>query len=419
MRRTRKIAFVGHEWFRIYARDLAGGLSYAATHPSTNIVIQPFSKNVPVRRLATKIERWGADGVYGMLSDKEITGLKGALRHPIPIVTNFGSDTNHPGVVQVVGDAHTWVETAVGHLQHLGVKSFGLLWSEPPPETDNRWLPSFQKFTRQRGSVLMQPISEHQLLAPDRNARSIPAALARWLRGLPKPCGVLCPSLGAGKFLVKCCVHLGLQVPDKIAIIGADEADVSLSCTPTATSVLQNLEMLGAESVRILLDLLEGVAPPAPKNRIQACDLVIRESTGQQRPIICDIAGALEYIKASATKGLSVTQLLHATQRCSQPIFYQSFQKATGKTPAQAIRDRQLEEVRRLLATTQFPVEIVADLAGFSSSTVMGRLFLKTEGISPLEYRKRQNNGKRRTNGSRQHNGSRQNIRSNRRRRSR
>jgi LacI family transcriptional regulator len=179
-------------------------------------------------------------------------------------------------------------------------------------------------------------------------------------------------------------------VPGEIAIIGADDADVSLSCTPTVTSVVQNKETVGFESVRILLDILDGLTPPAPKIRIKGIDLVVRESTGQQRPTICDIAGAMEYIKANATKGLNVTQLMHATQRCSQPIFYQSFHEMTGTTPGQAIRDRQLEEVRRLLATTLLPVASVAELAGFSSSFVMGRLFRKVDGMTPLEYRKRE-----------------------------
>jgi AraC-like DNA-binding protein/DNA-binding LacI/PurR family transcriptional regulator len=393
MRRTRKIAMVGREWNRVHARLLAGGLHFASGHPSLNVVIQPFNKTVSLGRLASSIERWGADGIYGLFSEDMVHGLKAALSHPIPIVSNCALAQNS-AVVQVLGDAQILVEKGVEHLRHLGIKAFGLLWTEPPPAPDSRWLPNFTKLTEPHGSVLSLPTAEDSLMAPDRNTQPVPAPLATWLRALPKPCGVLCPSHGAGRFLVECCGRLGLQVPREIAIIGTDDADVSLSCSPTVTSILNNHEMRGSESVRILLDILDGKPPSAPKIRIRAFDFVVRESTGQHPPMICDVAGALEYIQANATNALTVPQLVRATQRSSETLFYQAFKQATGKTPMQAIRDRQLEEVRRLLATTQLPVGVVSAMAGFSSNSVMGRMFQDVEGTTPLEYRRRENKSK-------------------------
>jgi LacI family transcriptional regulator len=392
MRRTRKIAMVGGEWRRLDARLLGGGLNYASGHASLDVVIRPFSKTIPVGRLAAGIERWGADGIYGTLLDDELQGLKAALKHPIPIVTNVSSG-EYAGVVHVFGDAQLVLEMAVEHLRHLGLKEFGLLWTDPPPKEDNRWLTSFKKLTGRHGSVLLLPVPEAQLLDPDRTTLPIPERLATWLRELPKPCGVLSTCMGSGKFLIESCAQLGLQVPREIAIVGGDDADVCLSCTPTLTSIIPSMELVGSESVRILLSLLDGIAPATPNIRIRALDLVARQSTGQHPRMICDVDGALEYIQANATKGLSVPQLVRATQRSSESMFYQVFQKTTGKTPAQAIRDRQLEEVRRLLATTQIPVGVVSSMAGFNSQTAMGRLFLQVEGVTPMEYRKREQKG--------------------------
>jgi LacI family transcriptional regulator len=392
MRRTRKIAMVGHEWNRVYARFLAGGLQHAGANPGLNVVVQPFTKTVPTATLAATLEDWGAEGIYGLLSDEELQELRATLRAPLPIVNNSFS-ASYPGVVHVLGDAHEFVEMAVEHLRQLGIRHFGVLFTDPPPEKDSRWLASFKGLTEPHGQVLILPTPEHLMLKPNRDHRLVPEPLTAWLRELPKPCGVLCPCVGSGKFLIESCGGLGLRVPAQIAIIGTDDADLCLSCSPTLTSIPPNLETIGAESVRILLGILDGKAPPTPKIRIKAVDLVVRESTGQQRTMICDIAGALEHIKANATKGLSVTQLIRETNQPSLPTFYQSFRNATGRTPAQAIRDRQLEEVRRLLATTQLPVAVVSTMAGFSCSTVMGRLFLKVEGKSPVEYRRQQNKG--------------------------
>jgi LacI family transcriptional regulator len=392
MRRTRKIAMVGQQWHRGHARLFAGGLQHANAHPSLNVLIRPFALTCPPALLAASIERWGADGIYGMFSDKQFHALKPALKRPIPIVSNSGS-TDFPGVIQVVGDAGLFVEMAVGHFRHLGLKSFGMLLTTPRPGPKDSLTSSFRKLTEPHTSILTLPTRADRLLDPEWKSQRVPTPLATWLGELPKPCGVLCPCLGSGKFLIECCARLGLQVPGDIAILGSDETDMCLSCTPSLTSILPNLEMLGSESVRVLLGILEGITPPTPTIRIDAFDLTVRESTGQRPAMICDVAGALEYIKANATKGLSVTQLIRETHQPSLPTFYKIFRDATGRTPAQAIRERQLEEVRRLLATTQLPVAVVSTMAGFSSSNVMGRLFLKVEGVPPLEYRKRENKG--------------------------
>src|SRR6516162_10959611 len=88
VRRTRRIAMVGLEWNRFYARLLAGGLQYASAHPRLKVVVQPFTKTVPAATLAASIEHWGADGIYGPFTNDRLQALKAALKHPIPIVSN-------------------------------------------------------------------------------------------------------------------------------------------------------------------------------------------------------------------------------------------------------------------------------------------------------------------------------------------
>jgi LacI family transcriptional regulator len=338
--------------------------------------------------LAASLEDWGAEGIYAPLADERLKPLLAAAKHPIPIVNNSVS-AKYSGVVHVIGEAQEFAGTGVEHLRHLGIKNFGMLLTEAPPGPSGPLISSFKKLTEPFGSVLLLPVAEDQLLGSKSSPQPVPAALATWLRELPKPCGVLCPCDASGKFLVECCAKLGLQVPREIAVIGCDDADLCLSCTPTVTSIMPNMELMGSESVRILLSILDGVPPPTPTIRIKGVNLVARESAGHHPRMLCDVAGALEYIEANATKGLTVTELMHVTQRSSHPTFYEAFQKATGKTPAEAIRDRQLEEVRRLLATTELPVAAVSGITGFSSSTVMGRLFLQVEGMTPMEYRKK------------------------------
>jgi AraC-like DNA-binding protein len=86
---------------------------------------------------------------------------------------------------------------------------------------------------------------------------------------------------------------------------------------------------------------------------------------------------------------------MHQTQRVSRVTFHKRFLEVVGKTPAEAIRDRKLEEARRLLGGTELPIDMVSDLCGFSSARVMARVFRSVEQSAPREYRRLQQTGTR------------------------
>lgn len=367
-------------------RLLAGGLRYASSHPG--ILIRPFTHLQDSVLTAAELEQWGAEGVFGTLEEEAMRKIRGALKPSVQIV-NCNLTSRHPGVVCVGCDASTFLELAVGHLRHLGLRSFGILFTDQGRSSRDRLIDPFIALTKPTNSSLAIPVDHGTLMDPESNILPVPKSLAQWLRDLPKPTGVVCPCFGSGVYLIRCCAALGVKVPGQIAVMGCDDADLSLNCTPTLTSIIPGMEQLGTEAVRILAGMMEGHEPPAQIIRMKAMDLVIRESTGQRRSEVCDISGAMEYIQAKATSGIAVKQLIKETQRVSDPTFYSHFREATGKSPAQAIRDRQLEEARRLLTTTQLSVTMISQLAGFSSSNIMARHFHAVEGMTPRDYRKR------------------------------
>lgn len=108
------------------------------------------------------------------------------------------------------------------------------------------------------------------------------------------------------------------------------------------------------------------------------------------QPEGCNIPAALAFIREQATRGITVGQVFDKTQQVSRVTFHRRFRAATGKSPAQALRDRKLEEVRRLLAATDLPLAQVSELSGFSSPKVMARTFRAAEGCTPRAYRARQ-----------------------------
>jgi AraC-like DNA-binding protein len=100
------------------------------------------------------------------------------------------------------------------------------------------------------------------------------------------------------------------------------------------------------------------------------------------------VVQTLELIWTHSHRGLSVDQIarrLPITRRTLD----RRFQAATGRSVLEEIHNCRLSRAKRLLAETDLPVKTVAYLAGFSSAERMRVLFLRTENISPFDFRLR------------------------------
>ncbi|WP_278235577.1 LacI family DNA-binding transcriptional regulator [Isoptericola sp. AK164] len=70
----------------------------------------------------------------------------------------------------------------------------------------------------------------------------------------------------------------GLRVPEDLSVVGFDDIPESASCTPPLTTVAQPLHRMGAEALRMVLDLLQGT--PREQHLRLPTSLVVRSSTG-------------------------------------------------------------------------------------------------------------------------------------------
>ena len=69
--------------------------------------------------------------------------------------------------------------------------------------------------------------------------------------------------------------------------------------------------------------------------------------------------------------------------------FKRRFSKATGMTPIEYVQTLRLEEAKQILETTDTAVEAVANEVGYEDPSYFGRLFKRTVGLTPAQYRKR------------------------------
>jgi transcriptional regulator GlxA family with amidase domain len=73
----------------------------------------------------------------------------------------------------------------------------------------------------------------------------------------------------------------------------------------------------------------------------------------------------------------------------SERSFKRRFSKATGMTPIEYVQTLRLEEAKHILESTDDPVEAVAHEVGYEDASYFSRLFRRTVGLTPAQYRKR------------------------------
>jgi transcriptional regulator GlxA family with amidase domain len=82
-------------------------------------------------------------------------------------------------------------------------------------------------------------------------------------------------------------------------------------------------------------------------------------------------------------------EVLAAAAHMSTRTFVRTFRAATGTTPAAWVRARRLDEARRLLETTDRPIDTIATDCGIGSPVTLRQNFSAAFKISPSQYRAR------------------------------
>lgn len=125
------------------------------------------------------------------------------------------------------------------------------------------------------------------------------------------------------------------------------------------------------------------VAPHREGDQAQYVERAMPEPGG-----VGDLARTIDWALAHLDRPLSVDDLAaHASM--SRRNFSRRFAEVTGSTPARWVMARRLDEARRLLEVTRWPVERVAGACGFGSVVTFRQNFVASYATTPTSYRQR------------------------------
>ena len=211
--------------------------------------------------------------------------------------------------------------------------------------------------------------------------------LAKALRKLPRPVGVMGQCDRTANHLVLACEQAGLNVPDDIAVVGVDNDPVSseLGIVPL-TSVDSDRFGFGYEAARLLDGLMTGATPPREPLLIRPKGIVVRKSTDAIAVEDPSLAKALRFIWERFAEPIGVDDVAVAAT-VSRRKLYTLFQNNLHRTVKEEIDRARVRHASLLLRDTDEKLFAVASASGFPSAFQLARAFQRLERCSPAEYR--------------------------------
>jgi LacI family transcriptional regulator len=371
---------------RYYGRMLLDGVAdYARTFGPWTFYHGERSIDDPA---PVRLRQWKPDGVIGRFVNRAQAEFVRRLGVPSIDVLGELADARIP---QVVPDQASVVRAAVDHLLSRGLRQLAYVgFNDVRFSMDRRDL--FLQYAKEKGC--WTDVFQDRGLGPavglarkEEKTFGHGKALGGWLRGLPKPVGLMaCNDMRAYQAL-SVCRECGIAVPDEIAIIGVDDDPVLCKLSsPPLSSVDPNAHRIGYEAASLMQRMIEGRRPAAAVTRVQAASVVARQSTDAVAMADADLTAAVRQIRERACEGLTTDDLVEQLA-VSRSTLYRWFDRHLGHSPGEEITRVKLNRVKELLATTGLSIEKIAELAGFEFTESMHRLFRKRFGQPPGAYR--------------------------------
>jgi LacI family transcriptional regulator len=99
-----------------------------------------------------------------------------------------------------------------------------------------------------------------------------------------------------------------------------------------------------------------------------------------------EVAKGVRFIREHACEGIRVEDMLEQVA-LSRRAMEKRFREAIGRPPHMEIRRAQLERVKELLVGSDFKLEKIAEITGFSSAQYLAGLFRRMMKITPGAWR--------------------------------
>jgi len=374
---------------RQYTRGILSGIAEYARLQGLWTFYRPleYRDRTAEHRLLAVIEKLKPNGILM----REPPETQAIVELGVPIVCFPYTRETIDGVANVITDQEAVAGVAADHLLSLGLTHFAFCGF------DDWW------WSRRRRDSFCERVARAGFQAQVYRPADMPSErtweqelprIIDWLRGLPKPVGIMTCNDDRGELVIEACKMEHLRVPDEVAVVGVDNDTLICDlCSPPLSSVATNLERIGYEAAETLDHMIRGQEKGRPTLWIRPTHVAARQSTDVLAMDDVDVVTALRFIRRAAPLNIGVQQVVQHTN-LSRRALEQRFRSVLGHSIHDEIQRVRLELLTRMLVETRQSVSDVARALGFADASHASRLFRKAKGISPTEYRQQHQRGR-------------------------
>ena len=366
----------------ICANRIEGARRYADQHGWR---IQVIERHSEVRPIDVKgvIDFWKPVGIIA-----ECAGGIPEISHKavgsIPLVYLDEDPNSEKGRGFFVNSNSTRIgEIAARELLSIGLPHYAFVgWLKRRYWSEDRRV-AFERIVAAHGK------SCHSFTAPVSGA-SRRKMLRKWLKTLPKPCGLFAVHDPVAEEILELAAIEGIAVPDEISVIGVDDDPVICERTsPTLTSIRLDFSAGGYLCAEILGRAIADRRLPSVRLNYEPMYVAHRLSTCLVTNVSPRVRKAVEYIRIHAEDIVDVAAVV-SEMGCSRRLAELRFREETGHTIYDEILSVRMERVENLLRNPLCKIDTIAATCGWASNAALRTIFKRRHGgLSMSEWRER------------------------------
>lgn len=372
-----------------YGRGVLRGIARYAHLHGPWVIYVPAEELPSVTLSLPKGGRWEGSGMIGRILTQRIAGE--VLSAGIPVIgMDLSEEQLAPGnplsqISELRPDSRAAGRMVAEYFLDRGFRHFafcgceGAIWSRRRQDGFCQRLAeaSFSISVYQQRRRKLQPAWEQER-----------PQMIQWLQSLSYPLGLMACNDHRGRQVLEACLLAGLDVPDDVAVVGAD--DDRLLCdlsNPPLSSIAFNAEKGGYQAAEVLAGLMAGRITEPQRILVEPLGVTERYSSDVIAVEDRHVARALRFIRDNARRAIRVEDAV-AHSGIGRRALEIRFQKALGRSIRDEIQRVHLAWAKRLLTETELPMTKIAEYSGFNSLSYLSNVFHRESGMTLAQYRR-------------------------------
>jgi DNA-binding LacI/PurR family transcriptional regulator len=203
------------------------------------------------------------------------------VRKNIPLVI-FDRYSSQIEASRVIIDNQKAAFEATQHLIDSGCQRIGYLAGTPHMLISNQRMEGYKEALEKNGMFF----NERYVLHCDYTQDHVVSQTLALMNLAQAPDGILAVSDRVALPAIFALKSKGLRIPEDVALVGFNNEPLCSFLSPTLSSVSQQIQEMGSESVRLLLKQIESEEKQAIETKVLATQLIVRESSSRTQQFV-------------------------------------------------------------------------------------------------------------------------------------